>query len=423
MENNAQKNINKTSKQIQSDIVKQGVDAIKDLFSEGKSFKERVEANPEKEYVKKMLISQMDIDGMLLTHKYAGVRYNEIPAFREESGKITEQIRLDSQLVFNEDTIEALFGNSLDITSEEECERFRQLCEGTAGIDITTLYTEEKFKSKYENEKNVIKKFIQGFKYKKMIKQNTLEESSVKKAREVIRKIITENPEENAGYLITKSGEAIQKGIFEYKGLQELEDITKITLVSLQQKEGELINIEAVCKKTRNIMQERSSSKFDTNYRQKQVTIGTDRGISKGPVIATIPFEEIPAAMQDLQQRYENAYNISQSDEEYISEISKIYADFVYIQPYEDGNKRTATCLLNSMLLSKGILPPPISLSNDGKELGKAFSNAHDKDYTMLQDMIVSRVEETKIKMGKNANIQTEASKINDNKETGEVDR
>ncbi len=404
MANVIQNNINEISKNTYSEISERGIDVIKEMFSTGTTLREKLEITPEKEYLKKMLISQMDIDEMLLTHKYYNKGFEGISEFREESDKIKGIIQDDSVLNFDEDTIQALFGNSLNIISDKECERWKQLIYNGqyAGYNINDLYTEEKFKIDYENEKNKIKKFIQSFKYKKLFRQDAIENLHIKQVRKVVKENIISNPDASAGYIITESRNQIEQGVSEYVGLQELESIAKITLTSLQQSNGEQINIEEECEKIRSMMNEDNPAKFDTNYRQKQVTIGTDRGISTGPVIETIPFEKIPEVMKDLQQRYENAYNTSENEEDYIKEIAKIYADFVYIQPYEDGNKRTATCLLNTMLLSKGIIPPPISLSNGGEELGEAFSKAHNKDYTMLQDIMNDKYNKTKLTAGEN---------------------
>ena len=134
-------------------------------------------------------------------------------------------------------------------------------------------------------------------------------------------------------------------------------------------------------------------SKNGTEYRKKQVTLGSESGISNRPVIHTIPFEKVPEAIKNLQIEYEKAYNSSQPEKEYVKQIAKIYADFIFIQPYEDGNKRTAMCLFNSMLMSKGIVPPPISLTNDD-QMVKAYYNAHEKDYEMLQSVVTEKYKE-----------------------------
>lgn len=44
-------------------------------------------------------------------------------------------------------------------------------------------------------------------------------------------------------------------------------------------------------------------------------------------------------------------------------------------------------CLLNSMLMSKNIILPVISLVND-EEMIKAFYKVQEKDYTMLQKLV-----------------------------------
>lgn len=131
-------------------------------------------------------------------------------------------------------------------------------------------------------------------------------------------------------------------------------------------------------------------TKIGENYRQKAVTLGSESGIQNGPVFHTIPFEQVPQAIKKLQEEYENLYYKEQSEEEYIKGVTKIYADFIFIQPYEDGNKRTALSLLNSMLISKNIIPPPISLVND-QEMVQAYYKAQEKDYEMLQKLVVQK--------------------------------
>ena len=174
------------------------------------------------------------------------------------------------------------------------------------------------------------------------------------------------------------------------------------------------INIEDICNIARSEMKSTIGlTKNGTEYRKKQVTLGSESGISNRPVIHTMPFEKVPEAIKNLQMEYEKAYNSSQSEEEYIKQISKIYADFIFIQPYEDGNKRTATCLLNSMLLSKGIIPPPISLVND-EQMVEAFYKAENKDYTMMQDIIFERYKTMQLNNGNNKGRDKEEAIIDD---------
>ncbi len=390
------KAINNSAKKVHEDVTEQGISGITNLFAVGDTLTEKLNLNPDNEYLKRMLITQMDLDGMLLTHKYFNTGFDAIPIFRKEAEKIRRYTETDSILQFDNNTMEALFGNSLGITSEDEYEEWKEFAYNNRykGKNLDLIYFEEEFKHNYENEQNSIKKFIQSFKYRKLFKQDTLEDSYTKKVREVMRENIIANTD-NTFVAHQECSNMLQRGVAEYGSLQELEGIAKMTLTSLQQPQNVPINIADTCKMFRTEIQNSNLPKMGIDYRQKQVTLGSETGIKKGPVVQTVPFEEVPNAIGDLQQEYKNLYDNAQSQEDYIRGISKIYADFIYIQPYEDGNKRTATCLLNSMFLSNGILPPPISLVND-EQMIEAFNKAKDKDYTMLQDIIVNKYRKTK---------------------------
>ena len=314
-----------------------------------------------------------------------------VDVLNSEVDKIRGQIDSQEALKFDNPTLEALFGNSLNISTEQEYEEWR----GFADFDrhkekkFDTIYLEEA-RFNYENETNPLKKFIKSFRYRKILKEGTLEDSYVKKVREMIREKIAENPEDHSiAYRDTHS--TLEKGVEEYESIKEIEDIARMTLESLSVKDDKPINIEEVCNRVRSEMKSTIGlTRNGTEYRKRQVTIGSESGISNRPVIHTIQFEEVPEAIKNLQIEYEKAYNSSQSEEEYIKQIAKIYADFIFIQPYEDGNKRTAMCVFNSMLISKGIVPPPISLINDN-QMVKAYYNAHEKDYEMLQSVITEK--------------------------------
>lgn len=327
-----------------------------------------------------------------MSHKYRNSGFDERAAFNSEADKIRGQIDSQEVLKFENPTLEALFGNSLNISTEQEYEEWR----GFADFDrhkekkFDTIYLEEEARFNYENETNPLKKFIKSFRYRKMLKEETLEDSYVKKVREMIREKIAENPEDHSiAYRDTHS--TLEKGVEEYESIKEIEDIARMILKSLSVEEDKPINIEEVCNRVRSEMKSTiGSTKNGTEYRKKQVTLGSESGISNRPVIHTIPFEKVPEAIKNLQIEYEKAYNSSQPEEEYVKQIAKIYADFIFIQPYEDGNKRTAMCLFNSMLMSKGIVPPPISLTNDD-QMVKAYYNAHEKDYEMLQNVVIEK--------------------------------
>ena len=389
------KDVSKLARKLYIEIEKDGIDRIRELFSKGETLSQELKFDANEEYLKKMIISQLDIGRMLMSHKYRNSGFDERTAFNNEADKIRGQIDSQEVLKFDNPTLEALFGNSLNISTEQEYEEWREFADFDRHKEkkFDTIYLEEEARFNYENETNPLKKFIKSFRYRKMLKEGTLEDSYVKKVREMIREKIAENPEDHSiAYRDTHS--TLEKGVEEYESIKEIEDIARMTLESLSVKDDKPINIEEVCSRVRSEMKSTIGlTRNGTEYRKRQVTIGSESGISNRPVIHTIPFKEVPEAIKNLQIEYEKAYNSSQSEEEYIKQIAKIYADFIFIQPYEDGNKRTAMCVFNSMLMSKGIVPPPISLINDD-QMVKAYYNAHEKDYEMLQSVVTEKYRE-----------------------------
>jgi len=375
--------ISSIANHLYNNIAETGIQAIRDFFSKGKTLPEEIKYDVNKEYLKQMILSQLNISHMLFIHKYFLADFDRRPDFNKEANELRQGVTLGSTLSFDNDTLDALFGNTLEIATPEEYENWREFAYQAKHNEkkFDEIYFEEEAKWMYENEKNPIKKFIQLFKYKRMQKGMLLEDYYVKRVREMIRNGIKSNPEDTFS-AYRECHTMLAKGVTEYEELKTVEDIIKMTLISLQYNQDEPIDIEKVCSMIR------SSTQMGVEYRNKPVTLGTESGIRNGPVIHTIDFSEVPEAIEELQERYEETYNKEQGKEDYIRDISKIYADFIYIQPYEDGNKRTSLCLLNSMLLSKGIVPPPISLINN-ERMTEAFYKVQDNDYTMLQDIIV----------------------------------
>lgn len=392
------KEIKTVSEKLYEEIEENGIEAIKKLFFKGTGLSQELRVDPLQEYIKKILISQMDIDKMLFLHKYVNTSSNSITAYREETKKLRRQINSDSTLKFDEDTINVLFGNSLGITSNDDYEEWKEFSHSNMhnGIGYDTIFFEEEFKYNYDNENNIIKKFFKSFYYKRIMKRGMLEDVYARRVREMLKKEIFENPE-NTFIAYNNVHRLLEKGVAEYEEIKEIEEIARMTLKPfIGPQTQRTINIVETC---RSIISERRSqigaSKTGEEYRQKAVTMGAKTMISNRPVIETIPFDEIPRAMEELQGEYENIYNNEQSIEGYIKGVTKIYADFMFIQPYQDGNKRIALCLLNSMLMSKNVTPPVVSLVND-EEMVKAFHKAGEKDYDMLQRLVIEKCTEMK---------------------------
>ncbi len=385
--------IKSVSNKLYKEVNEKGIEMIKSLFSNGRTLSERLKYDISVEYVKKMILSQLDIGKMLLTHRFYDAGFDTIPEFRKVSDNLRAKLNNEDILQFDDEIIEDLFGNTLDISSNEDYEEWKNfICDGRhQSFKLDDIFLEEEFKYNYEKEKNTIKKFIKSFKYKKMQKGNILEDPYIKKTRKIMREKIIANPDDTI-VALGDCNRTIEKGVVEYESLKEIEDISRMVLTSLIGNQGDIINIEEECKRFREEMKSSiGMTSIGKEYRQKQVTLGSESGIKKGPVIQTIHFAEIPNAIKKLQEEYEKEYNTEQSKEDYIKHISRICANFIYIQPYEDGNKRTGICLFNEMLLSKGIIPPPISLIND-EQMAIAFNKVHDdSDYSMLENITVEK--------------------------------
>lgn len=376
--------INKLADHLYNNLMKIGIQAIRDLFSSGQTLSEEIKYDINEEYLKQMIISQLNLGHMLLTHKYFSASFDMRSEFNREANKLRQRITSGKALLFDNDMLDALFGNTLEISTSEEYKNWKEFVyqDSHNGKGFDEIYFEEETKWNYENEKNPIKKFIQSFKYRKMQKGMFLEDYYVKKVREMIRTGIKNSPEDTFN-AYRESHTILEKGVVEYEELKTVEDIIKMVLISLQCNQDKPINIEDVCCTIR------KDTQMGIEFRQKQVTLGEENGVKRTPVIYTIDFEKVQESIGELQEKYEEAYNKNQSKEDYIKDITKVYVDFIYIQPYEDGNKRTALCLFNSMLLSKGIVPPPISLINN-EQMTEAFYKVQQNDYTMLQDIIIN---------------------------------
>lgn len=243
------------SKKLYIEIEEKGIDRVKELFSKGKTLSQELKFDANEEYLKKMIISQLNIGRMLMSHKYRNSGFDERAAFNSEADKIRGQIDSQEVLKFENPTLEALFGNSLNISTEQEYEEWREFADFDRHKEkkFDTIYLEEEARFNYENETNPLKKFIKSFRYRKILKEGTLEDSYVKKVREMIREKIAENPEDHSiAYRDTHS--ALEKGVEEYESIKEIEDIARMTLESLSVKDDKPINIEEVCNRVRSEM-------------------------------------------------------------------------------------------------------------------------------------------------------------------------
>ena len=109
--------IKSTAHKLYERINEDGIGAIKSLFSMGKTLSEELKYDSTEEYLKRMIIAELDMDGMLLTHRFYNKGFETIPQFRQESERLFDKVNSEGVLQFDDETMEELFGNTLDISS------------------------------------------------------------------------------------------------------------------------------------------------------------------------------------------------------------------------------------------------------------------------------------------------------------------
>lgn len=81
-----------------------------------------------------------------------------------------------------------------------------------------------------------------------------------------------------------------------------------------------------------------------------------------------------------FQKKYEFLYKKA-TDLEYVEGCLEILGDFLISQIYPTGNKEIAICLFNTLLISRGILPPVIDLNENNYFLLNLFVKGIDNRY------------------------------------------
>jgi len=112
--------------------------------------------------------------------------------------------------------------------------------------------------------------------------------------------------------------------------------------------------------------------------------------------------------MEELQNEFEKLYN-NADDETYIRSMARIKSVFQDIHPYEDSNKRTSICLINSMLLARGIIPPVISRGNDSK-VQLAEISSSEEEYEEMENLILEKTIEINKTFGNHINVGGEGT-------------
>ncbi len=379
--------------ELYNQILKDGIKPIIQILSEEKKRVENIEIYNANEYIKKMIASQLNFDKLLFNNKYNLLKWNSNPDIERESHIIKTIIEDEKHLNFDKNLIETLFGNPLKIESEYDYEQWKNfLYYDSHGIKkFDTIFFEEEFKFNYDKEKNSIKKFFQSFKYKRLKNSKELEDVYVKKARQIIKEKLFDNPK-NTSEVLPFVENIMINYINQYECIKEVEDTTRMILKSLSKSDIEKLNVANECKILRSEFKNNVQQvKLEVEYRQCDINIEFD-----DIKVQARSFKEISNEIENLQNSYISSYENAKNSEDYIKKISKIYTDFLFLKPYEDGNKRTAICLFNKMILANKLIPPCISLINK-ESLIEAYKKAYkNNDYTMIEDLILARYKKLK---------------------------
>ena len=109
--------------------------------------------------------------------------------------------------------------------------------------------------------------------------------------------------------------------------------------------------------------------------------------------IYPIPKKEVPIFLQQLQNKYDHLYQTA-SDYEFLEGCIEITGELMMAQILRQGNKRTAKCLFNKMVLSRGLLPPIMDLTQNDYSLWYDFAESHAADFVLAKQSLLDQEQE-----------------------------
>lgn len=117
--------------------------------------------------------------------------------------------------------------------------------------------------------------------------------------------------------------------------------------------------------------------------------------LSNNTIVYSIDPAEVENLFTNINRKYQDAYQ-NAHDYEFIESCIEIMGDIMLSQVFVQGNKRTAKCLFNRMLISRGILPPIVDLNEDEMSLWDSFTNSRYKYYQTAKENILSETKAMK---------------------------
>lgn len=111
--------------------------------------------------------------------------------------------------------------------------------------------------------------------------------------------------------------------------------------------------------------------------------------LTNGERLYSTPYEDINRQYANFQKEYNYYCANSISDLEYIEGCTEIIGNVVTSQIFREGNKRTAKCLFNALLISRGIVPPIIDFNRDNAKLWNDFAcNISNRYMSVKKDIL-----------------------------------
>lgn len=163
--------------------------------------------------------------------------------------------------------------------------------------------------------------------------------------------------------------------LFKDKNTTEIENLAYGVLLSLL-KEPIKLDLKKECLR---IQSELSCAEGMIDaFNKNEITL------PNGDTIESKNYKEIDSIFKDYQGNYEYLYD-NANDLEFVEGCINIFSSLIVDQFFIKGNKRTAKCLLNKMLLSRGIIPPIADLNENEFELFDDIAISRKSEYDRVR--------------------------------------
>lgn len=160
--------------------------------------------------------------------------------------------------------------------------------------------------------------------------------------------------------------ELFQNILYSKSTLNEICDVALGTLYSLYNYKDKKVNILDDCIDLQRVLNcwRGTVSDYDVN------TVS----LTNGKRLISLPTSFINGEYSKFQNEYDYYCSNCLSDLEFVEGCTEIIGNVVTSQIFREGNKRTAKCLFNAMMVSNGIIPPIIDFTTNHSKLWDDFS-------------------------------------------------